>query len=484
MHPDASLLPRSVRRPFARPALPARSRLWPALGALVAALGLLVVAPAAVAQCVGKAYFPPVENQRVKLHSYTSQGSFDVEWTQETCVSIVNLDAAPVSGVQASFGFESSAGKYTIQSSSIQPLAGGAAAACIVSPSFGPDAMTVAEIVPTSPLAAGAHTNACCFVFEAQSPPDECESLPGEGDTVSGHLEVGPIDDAFSTEVRGVPQDAACGLVGPELLLPWLGVRRRRRSRGGPGSAAPGLAFWLAALAAGWVMTAGAPARAFDYALGASTDVDLSVDAISVGSAPLVLSGSQGVDLQLAGLQPTAIRFQGGTLTLQPVVVATAFGAISDVDVTLTLSTGRVTSDWIPLVPVGAGVSTFAATTTWLTLATGTITASGFVHGQTIGVNRPFDAFPLASPNLAPGQGSVSVTTLPNGQRQVVVALPVELLEPLSFDTGTAWLRVDDGLVELEATLPAPVPAVGALGTALLAGALGGAALLALSRPW
>lgn len=461
------------RRP--RPTLRPMSRSAFALVGLSIVLG---VAHDANAQgCSGKAYLESLTVDDVKFYHYTSDG-FDMggTWKQRNCVGLVNMGATPKSGIVATFEFASGQGNYVISTTIESALTGGDSASCLSTPTGGPNSNTVAQISPLGgALAGGAFTNACCFTFDAQAPTSLCESVPGPGDTGTATLDVGGASDSLTAAIRTTPQDAACGLVGLEALFPFAVALALRRARRGTRRRAPVGSSIRGATGVALALAVSGPAevRAESFSLGAATDVHLTLEAIVTDTEEASLSGTLDVEVAIDGFgNPTALRFTGGAITVQPIALQATFGAVVDVEADLLTSIGHVESPWIPITPTGAGTGTFDVTDTDVWFEEGVIQASGPFFGATVGVNRNFIPLPLSMPNEHLTDGTIAVT--PDGAGyDVVVELPIDVKSSLSYDTGGVWLEVNDGLLELEGDVgAAPVPVASFAGQAVLAGLL------------
>ncbi len=188
----------------------------------------LFVAPPAVAVCPqGSVGAFPVVLDDVKVRVRTSTNvSTTTPATQENCVFLENVGGAVVSPLFVDHRLEEPGtgviGPWPLASFSSINISGGVSVTCST-------AGGVARTAPSSgSLAAGAITDICCFVWEAEA-PGTCAELPDAGDLARHTSNAGA--EAEMPILSYIPVGGTtCGLVGLEILV-LAPILRRWRGR-------------------------------------------------------------------------------------------------------------------------------------------------------------------------------------------------------------------------------------------------------------
>jgi hypothetical protein len=198
----------------------------------ILAWGLLAVAPwvalpVAAACPQGDLGALPVVIHGIKVRPYSSTNiSTTSPATQESCVFLEGVGTTPASphvDHQLEEPGTGVPGPWPLVSSFSINISGGVPVTC------GTPAAQIARTAPAlGSLPIGSVTDICCFVWEAE-PPGSCSELPAVGDLVRHTTNSGV--SAEMPFLNYIPAGGTtCGLVGLELLIVALWVRRWRRS--------------------------------------------------------------------------------------------------------------------------------------------------------------------------------------------------------------------------------------------------------------
>jgi hypothetical protein len=195
-----------------------------AVAACVAAM--LLIATSVQAACPANATHPATFPDGLEVHPYSRT---NLVGSQEFCLFLENTSASTIPAVKVLHQMEEPGtgvpGPWTLLSSSSINISGGVSVTCSSVGNVGITEPTFAS----GALAAGAITDICCFVLQANGAG--CSSVPDAGDlgrhtAASGDVVLTPLS-AYDP-VGGT----TCGLVGWELFVvfPIIRAAHRRRS--------------------------------------------------------------------------------------------------------------------------------------------------------------------------------------------------------------------------------------------------------------